>query len=232
MVIDVDKKYILTNYKQAKNGGKATDSDHFTEYMDLNLQFVSEKPIRKEIFNFKEPEALERFRDITTNTNTFSECFLNDLPLEKQIDNWRKTLKSHCQMAFKKIRIKQKKHMKPVNPTMSALIDERNELHKNIASVENVEKVRKIEENISNMEAEEKYALISEQFNKFSENPESINLQEVWKVLKKVCPKQSNTVPIAKRNHKGDLVTNTKEIKKLLAKEYKQRLRNRQLGLI
>ena len=34
MVIDVDKRHILTNYKQARNGIKATDSDHFTEYLD------------------------------------------------------------------------------------------------------------------------------------------------------------------------------------------------------
>ena len=50
MVIDVSRKHNLTNYKQAKHGYKATDSDHLTEYMDLNLQLVSSK----EIFNFKD----------------------------------------------------------------------------------------------------------------------------------------------------------------------------------
>ena len=41
------------NYKSARGGGKATNSDHFTEYMDLDLQFVSEKPERVEFFDFK-----------------------------------------------------------------------------------------------------------------------------------------------------------------------------------
>jgi hypothetical protein len=87
--------------------------------------------------------------------------------------------------------------------------------------------IKDIEKAISNLEAEQTYQLLKKQFERFSDNPESINLQEVWKVLKKVCPKQVSTVPMAKKNHKGDLVTNCNELKKLLAKEYKQRLRNR-----
>ena len=39
MVVDEKKEYILTNYKNAQKGGKAIDSDHFTEYMDVDLQY-------------------------------------------------------------------------------------------------------------------------------------------------------------------------------------------------
>ena len=49
MVIDEEKKFILTNYKNARNGAKAIDTDHFTEYMDVNLQIITEKPERREI---------------------------------------------------------------------------------------------------------------------------------------------------------------------------------------
>ena len=42
MKIDEDKNHILTNYRQVKSGGKAVDSDHLTQYMDINLQFISE----------------------------------------------------------------------------------------------------------------------------------------------------------------------------------------------
>ena len=44
MVIDEDKSYVLTNYKNVKKGGEAIDSDHLTQYMDLDLKFESEKP--------------------------------------------------------------------------------------------------------------------------------------------------------------------------------------------
>ena len=44
MVIDENGKYILTNYEQVKYGGKASSSDHATQYLDLDLKVVTEKP--------------------------------------------------------------------------------------------------------------------------------------------------------------------------------------------
>ena len=35
MVFDEKKKHVLTNYKEVKMGIKATDTDHFTEYLDI-----------------------------------------------------------------------------------------------------------------------------------------------------------------------------------------------------
>ena len=75
MVIDEHKKHILTNYKQSKYGGKATDSDHFTEYMDINLEIIPDKPKRREIFNFKNKRCQETFKNITTKSTDFSRCF-------------------------------------------------------------------------------------------------------------------------------------------------------------
>ena len=109
MVIDEKKDHILTNYTQARKGCKAVDSDHFTEYLDINLQLISEKPDRKEIFNFKDTQSQLKFKDITTNTNKFSNCFDNDDPLQKQIENWRRALKSSCYESFKRVRINEKK---------------------------------------------------------------------------------------------------------------------------
>ena len=53
MVIDDKKQYVLTNYHKFKKVGKTTDSDHYTQYMDLDLEFLKEKPVRQEIFNIK-----------------------------------------------------------------------------------------------------------------------------------------------------------------------------------
>ena len=50
------------------------------------------------------------------------------------------------------------------------------------------------------------------EFQYFSENPENINIQKMWKSLKKICPKVKPILPCAKQNHKG---------KNLLSKEYK-----------
>ena len=74
------------------------------------------------------------------------------------------------------------------------------------------------------MEAKEKRDFIINNFKQFGENPEAVNLNKVWKVLRTIEPKHKSSLPIAKRNHKGKLVSSPFEIKKLLAKEYKQRL--------
>ena len=75
MVIDESRKYILTNYKNVKRGGEAVDSDHFTQYMDLDLKFVAEKPKREEIYNFKNKDAQEKFQKLSSETKHFSNIF-------------------------------------------------------------------------------------------------------------------------------------------------------------
>ena len=45
--------------------------------------------------------------------------------------------------------------------------------------------------------------------------------------MKRLWPKHGNLLPTAKRNHSGKIVSGPSEIKKLLAKEYKERLRSR-----
>ena len=48
----------------------------------------------------------------------------------------------------------------------------------------------------------------------------------MWKLIKKIWPKY-NSKSTAKRNHVGKIISNPQEIKKLLSKEYKERLRER-----
>ena len=229
MVIDEDRRYILTNYTQAKNGGKAIDSDHATEYMDLDLKIIHEKPERKEMFRFKDKDAMEMFKKSTSETKEFSNCFENNLPILEQIESWRRVLKAHCSKSFKKVRISRKRFIKPLNKKISELIDKRNQLMKNNRLSNLSNEIRGIDEMISDLEAEENRNLILSNFKSFSDNPETINLQEVWKTLKKIWPKHGNALPTAKRNHSGKIVSGSSEIKCLMAKEFKERLRTRPL---
>ena len=125
MIIDENRHYPLTNYKAAKKDGRAIDSDHFTEYLDLDIEITKEKPDRQEIFNFKDKKSQELFKKITSETKQFTDCFNGEESLIKKIENWRKLLISYCSTAFKKIRIRDKK-MKPINKKISSLIDRRN----------------------------------------------------------------------------------------------------------
>ena len=125
-----------------------------------------------------------------------------------------------------KIRIK-KRVLKPVNPKISKLINERNELSKK-KDDPNVHKViEAIDKSISDIEALDNREKIIKNFKAYSDNPETINMQEMWKRNKKIWPKCGNNLPTAKKNHRGKLVSNPGALRKLLAKEYKDRLRKR-----
>ena len=228
MVIDEDKKYILTNYQAVRNGGKASDSDHNTQYIDLDLKLETVKPERIEMFNFKDKEGQIKFKQLTSETSEFSQCFQNNSLLSEQIENWRTVLKSSCRQSFSKIRIKKNKLIS-VNPKFSKLIDERNALLKDCDNPDDKRKLDKLNIEIASIEAEENRGKLMENFKYFSDNPEKIDMSKMWKLMKKLWPKHGNNLPTAKRNHKGKLVTGAREIKSLLGKEYRERLRSRPL---
>ena len=87
--------------------------------------------------------------------------------------------------------------------------------------------VDSIEHKIAKIEAKENRDKVIKNFKRFSEDPENINIQEMWKVLKSIGPKFKKTVPMAKKNYKGKIISNPHELRKLLAQEYKLRLRSR-----
>ena len=69
--------------------------------------------------------------------------------------------------------------------------------------------------------------MIIKHFREFGDNTENISLTKLWKVFKKIGTENKCTVPVSKKDHKGNIITDPKEIKELLATEYKQRLRDR-----
>ena len=223
IVIDNHRKYILTNYQAAKNCGRAINSDHFTEYMDVDLEFISEKPKRVEYFNFKDKSSQATYKKITSQTKEFTDCFKDDKTLEMQIENWQKVLEKYCQKAFKKFRVRRKK-TSTINASIKNLIDQRNILISNSGDKDLIDK---IDQDIADQESEENRKIIIENFQQISENPEKINMQQIWKLYAKLWPKTGTVLPTAKRNHRGKIISAPNEIKKVLAKEYKDRLRSR-----
>ena len=81
-------------------------------------------------------------------------------------------------------------------------------------------KIAQVENEIAEHEAKEKRDKIMKQFSYFSENPEKIELQKMWKSLKTICPKLKPTLPCAKRNLKGNIISSQKDIENLMVAEY------------
>ena len=78
--------------------------------------------------------------------------------------------------------------------------------------------IEKMNLSISEMEAEERRNEIVKRFKSYSDNPEAINMQQMWKVLKTLWPKCGVTLPTSKRNHQGKIVSRPSAIRKLLAR--------------
>ena len=100
------------------------------------------RPERIEIFDFKSKDGQNLFKDSTSQTKEFSECFNGENSLLFQIEKWRKILRTHCKKSFKKIRIRKNKK-KPVKKAIAVLIDKRNKiLHED--SEENLKEIDEI----------------------------------------------------------------------------------------
>ena len=126
MEIDEEKSDVPSNYTQVRKGGKAIDSDHGAIQMNLNIKIIPTRPTRESLYNFKNEEGRKTFKDLTSNTNSFTECFKSMQPLQVQCENWKNVLESYCWKAFPKIRIR--KHSKPSES--DKLVKQRNYLKK------------------------------------------------------------------------------------------------------
>ena len=170
MMIDEKKKFILTNYKQYAKTSKAVDSDHMTEFMDLDIDIEPVKQERVEMFNFKEEASKNVFKKLTTETKEFTECFNNKIPLLEQIENWTKLLNKFCYKSFKKVRIR-KKNLKPIKATLKNLINTRNILMKHPDNPRNKLIINDLTKRIYEIEAEENRNQILKDLKDFSANP-------------------------------------------------------------
>ena len=78
-IYSVDEKgeYQLSNFYGKHHKGRVTESDHAMIQLQMNLKFIAQKPQRTEAFNFLNAESSYFFKDITTDTSEFSNCFLS-----------------------------------------------------------------------------------------------------------------------------------------------------------
>ena len=172
MVIDEEKKHVLTNYQQIKTGGKAADTDHNILYMDVNLKILTAKPERRVIWNLKNKKCQETFKRETCKTNALTDCFKDNLDIEKQVKNWKNALVSSCNKSFKKIRVTKTKQSKKMNQKALDLINTRNRL----ARIKGSEKqVEILNEKICDIEAEDKRNKNFKNFFKMSQNSKNVD---------------------------------------------------------
>ena len=229
MIIDEEKRFVLSNYKKVKGIASKKDSDHFTTILEMNINYTVKKPERIEMFNFKNAQCQEKFFQITNSSTELTQCFQGDGSLEAQAKKWFKTLNGVFHSSFSKIRHTKKK----VKSKLSSLMEERrSELGKleNVADGEDEEtsiKITKIEEEICELVAEENREKVLKNF-KVLANPGGLcNTNGMWSLKRKLFPKNKESLPFAKKDCDGKVITAQSQLKTLYLDTFIHRLRHR-----
>ena len=212
MLIDSDRKYIATNFTNVKKGGKAIDTDHYTQVLKVKIEICPNSQIRHELYNFKNSQCQRTFKAITQHTGDFIKCFEGNVPTATKFSRWRNVLDTYCKRAFRKIRVKSKK-VKPSGA--EELNNKRNKLIKLIETKRNIktqEEIDILDKEIANI-LHNKAKCNAYQFRKFCDRSSSFPVQLMWKIKKRTWPKKISTLPVAKINQSKKLVSSPREIK-------------------
>ena len=232
MIVDEDKLYGLSNYRKVKGKSVKKDSDHNTLILYLNLEYFLKKPDRVEYFNFRNTECQKIFFDKTNETKKLTACFQKAGNLESQAKNWLKELNGLCHQSFRKIRHKPKNKE---TETTVLLEKRRNILLKlkkagELDQEDLVNELNKIEDQVSDSVAEKNRNKIVENFKALSQEDGRMNTNNMWSLKRKVFPPNRESLPFAKKNCDGKLISSHKQLKDLYLDTFVHRLRHRPMN--
>ena len=84
LVIDEEKKYILTKFTKTKNGIQIQESDHNSLITNINATWHKKRDIKSiEMSDLKDQEGLKKFKAMTSKDNLLSKVFQEE---EKNIE--------------------------------------------------------------------------------------------------------------------------------------------------
>ena len=225
MTIDEKRENTLTNFNAMKVIGRIVETDHNSCKLEMNLVFSPIKQERIEMFQFKNRESQLEFKRLTSNTKDFSNCFNNEMDFEAQADKWRKVLNSYFHRAFKKVRISNKPSKK--NEEVEFLMDKRKAIKKKLHLDEKDEEdLNELEGLIAMKCAEANRIKVIDNFKDIGDDG-NLSHQGIWKTKKKYFPKIKPSLPVGKKNLKGQIITNPEELKELYLQTFQYRLRQR-----
>ena len=223
MKIDEERKFALTSFLN----GKVKESDHFTMIVDLGMKIKKKRPVREEYFNFKCNEGQAKFMEILNTERTLQDCFDNSDSFEDQSFRWLNSLYKIFQRCFPKVRVTNK-----VRETeTSTLFKERSELIQKIKKDYDNETLKtRLEEVIDKLTeavSRENYEKIVSNFKHLDQTNGENFSQGIWGIKKKEFPKKSSSLPSAKVDVNGCMVSDPAELQKIYLDTFTHRLRER-----
>ena len=109
IVIDEEREHVLTKLTKTKKGMVRVESDHNVIFSRLKLAWNKQvKEKRNELFNLKNRECQERFKEATNSENNnhfLSSVFDDEEDLNVMTEKFLKRLQKTIHKCFRKIRI-------------------------------------------------------------------------------------------------------------------------------
>ena len=88
----------------------------------------------------------------------------------------------------------------------------------------NAKEIDSIEEDIKKEEARQNIEELNENIKELKRNNFNTG---IWKLKNKYFPKDESTIPVAKKNNEGYVITNEAELKKIYLEHFAHRMRDR-----
>ena len=228
ILIDDERKHVLTRITKNKSGVVKVESDHNVIFTKLKMQW--DKKVcqqRREVFNLKNAECQKAFKEATTieNNNYYlSSVFDEKCDINIVTEKFMKRLQKIISKCFRKVRIKEK------------IDHEKEELYKKWKNLKkNLDDSNKIEFEEIERELAVKYA--HEFFEKIKKETDGIDCEDggqnsgqLWNLKKQIFPKSRDPPTAMVDPDSGNLLTNEEKIEEAAIKVYKQRLRNRPIN--
>ena len=227
--------------------GKATviQSDHnslIAQFNQLWSDKYTQENERYEIFNFKDPEGILRFHDLTSSS-TLSNC-IQDNNVKTSSKKWIKNFKNILHRSFKKVRIRNKKiHNEEVHNLMRAktlinikIAELSEEIQLNPSDIQPKSQILvSLQENIDQLDikiadicALKNMKIIKDHYESVTLGDGSFNIPKMWGLKKKLSLKSSEG-PSAKKDKSGNLITSKNGLLALYKNTYIDRLSHKNI---
>ena len=208
MMIDDERKYVLTRLTKTKKGIVKKESDHNTIVTEMQIKWKTDtKTNKQEVYNLKDKDSQKRFKQDTDSTKELSNIIDKEHDVEKGTKKFMKRLKGFITKHFKKVKVKEK-----VDKALEDLYKQKAEL-KSKKDTASKQKMEEIEAEMADKYAEDMVQKIREELKDINSEDGGWNSGHLWKLRKKISPRPTDP-STAMESEEGVLLTDPGEIQK------------------
>ena len=215
LYIDEKRVFALTKFSDKKGNKSIKESDHNTMVLNLKASWstnIQDKEDRTEIYNFQRTDDFERFVEETNDNNDLKNSFEdNNEEIDDACNNWLSVLNNLIKKCFKRIRVKKQKN----NNELDKLFEEKRTLKTYLSTHEENDdlfdekslSLEKIIDDIADICGQKNKETVEEYLGTGDDGIDGFNQAKIWSLKKHLAPKNTEEPPMAKKDPKGNLVT-------------------------